>query len=597
MSTSMLQAPKTPPKPRPFISKRNPISSSPPLKFQIFPKSHAASLNLNLHLPSQLSNSSRIRAVPDLMLESAEEDARDAVSLILQEAGASAEAAAQIASNSPNYLRMLIDGVRELDEASLWDSWKFGRDGGRGIEISSFKEKVYYLGKEKKDKGILPFLESVGLSSSGSMRVARYLSSRTLPSLMEKNYNDKVKYVKAMFFSSSDEDVPIGKNARRMLLHLSSYTDDDIQHTISFFAKMEARRGGLDMLDSGEASFPYLIESFPRILLLSEESHFKPLVEFLGTMGVSKGWIRSVVLLFPPIVFYDIGKDIKPRLRALGKVGIEHKDIGRMVVKYPWVLSTSIQENYGNILSFFYAEKVPKARVDQAIRSWPHVLGCSTSKMKSMVDQFAELGVRNRKLGQVIAKSPQLLLKKPDEFLEELGFDKERIGKILSRCPEIFAASVENTLRKKLNLLIKFGISQRNLPRVIRKYPELLVSDVNNTLLPRMKYLMKNGLSEREVVSMIVRFSPLLGYSIEEVLKPKFEFLVGVMRKPLKDIVEYPRYFSYSLEGKIQPRHWVLVRRNMEYSLKEMLGKNDEDFAADYMGIGRMLVPMTDEES
>lgn len=35
-----------------------------------------------------------------------------------------------------------------------------------------------------------------------------------------------------------------------------------------------------------------------------------------------------------------------------------------------------------------------------------------------MVEQFGELDVRNKKLGQVIATSPQLLLQKPDEFFE-----------------------------------------------------------------------------------------------------------------------------------------------------------------------------------
>lgn len=35
-----------------------------------------------------------------------------------------------------------------------------------------------------------------------------------------------------------------------------------------------------------------------------------------------------------------------------------------------------------------------------------------------MVEHFDELGVRNKKLGQVIAKSPQLLLRKPQELLQ-----------------------------------------------------------------------------------------------------------------------------------------------------------------------------------
>ena len=42
------------------------------------------------------------------------------------------------------------------------------------------------------------------------------------------------------------------------------------------------------------------------------------------------------------------------------------------------------------------------------------------TKLKSMVDQFAELGVRNKKLNQFIAKSPQLLFGSPKTFYRYL---------------------------------------------------------------------------------------------------------------------------------------------------------------------------------
>ncbi|KAL2327676.1 hypothetical protein Fmac_021103 [Flemingia macrophylla] len=42
---------------------------------------------------------------------------------------------------------------------------------------------------------------------------------------------------------------------------------------------------------------------------------------------------------------------------------------------------------------------------------------CSISKLKLMVDQFAELGVQNKKLTQFIARSPQLLLREPKNLL------------------------------------------------------------------------------------------------------------------------------------------------------------------------------------
>ncbi|XP_042488974.1 uncharacterized protein LOC122069108 isoform X2 [Macadamia integrifolia] len=299
-------------------------------------------------------------------------EAQEAVSEIIQEAGLSKEESVEIALNSPNYVKMLMDSVRDLDEHSLWESWRIENED---VGSLPFKRKVFYMAKRKGDNGLLPFLESIGLNPSSSTYVARYLSREMLPNLILK-----VKYVKEMFFSGSDDEDFIGKNARRMMMHLSIATDEDIQQTLSFFEKMEARRGGLNLLGSKDASFRYLIESFPRLLLLSVESHLKPLVEFLEDVGVPKERIRVVLLLFPPIIFYDIEKDITSRVQSL--------------------------------------EKVPKAHVEKAVKSWPHLLGCSTSKIKYMVEQFEGLGVKQQKLGQVIASSPQLLLRKPHEFLE-----------------------------------------------------------------------------------------------------------------------------------------------------------------------------------
>lgn len=106
-----------------------------------------------------------------------------------------------------------------------------------------------------------------------------------------------------------------------------------------------------------------------------------------------------------------------------------------------------------------------------------------------------------------------------------------------------------------------------------------------------MMYLMTLGLTGKDIAFMVRRFSPLLGYSIEEVLRPKVEFLVNTMERPITDVVEYPRYFSYSLEKKIKPRFWVLRGRNIECSLKDMLGKNDLEFATEYLEAGSMRVP------
>lgn len=62
--------------------------------------------------------------------------------------------------------------------------------------------------------------------------------------------------------------------------------------------------------------------------------------------------------------------------------------------------------------------QVPRVCSSQAIKNWPHILGSSVNKLKLMVEEFREMGIENNKLGRVIAKSPQLLLRKPQDFLQ-----------------------------------------------------------------------------------------------------------------------------------------------------------------------------------
>jgi len=66
-----------------------------------------------------------------------------------------------------------------------------------------------------------------------------------------------------------------------------------------------------------------------------------------------------------------------------------------------------------------------------------------------------------------------------------MDLDKETIGRILARCPEIFASSINKTLQRKIEFLDRVGVRKTFWPGVIRKYPELLVSDIDKTLLLR----------------------------------------------------------------------------------------------------------------
>ncbi|XP_073273276.1 uncharacterized protein [Primulina huaijiensis] len=158
-------------------------------------------------------------------------------------------------------------------------------------------------------------VEDFCVSLSSATNLARYLfASHTLPQLIHK-----VKFVKKILFSGSDDLGVTGKNALRMMATLSIPADEDVQQTLAFFEKIQARRGGLNLLGSN-ACFPYFIETFPCLLFLPLESRIQSIMKFLEDIGVPKGYIRNIFLLFPPILSYDIDKDIKPRLQSYAKI-------------------------------------------------------------------------------------------------------------------------------------------------------------------------------------------------------------------------------------------------------------------------------------
>lgn len=73
------------------------------------------------------------------------------------------------------------------------------------------------------------------------------------------------------------------------------------------------------MLGYSDVTFRYLVESFPRILLLPIDSHLKPMMEFLESIGVPKERMREIFLLFPPVIICDI-TGINKKVQALKKV-------------------------------------------------------------------------------------------------------------------------------------------------------------------------------------------------------------------------------------------------------------------------------------
>lgn len=79
---------------------------------------------------------------------------------------------------------------------------------------------------------------------------------------------------------------------------------------------------------------------------------------------------------------------------------------------------------------------------------------------------------------------------------------------------------------------------------------------------------------------MVRRFPQIFCYSIKENLQPKIEFLVSEMGRDLRELKEFPPYFSFSLQNRIKPRHRACKEKGVFLPLPALLRPSDKQFDA-----------------
>ncbi|OAY63945.1 hypothetical protein ACMD2_15255, partial [Ananas comosus] len=199
-------------------------------------------------------------------------------------------------------------------------------------------------------------------------------------------------------------------------------------------------------------------------------------------------------------------------------------------------------------------------------------------------------------------------------YLEhELGVDPSRA---LALNPSLRSAPI-SSLRSAASLLLAFGLLPSDASRVFSQHPHLLTSDPSLSLLPSLASSSGPGRhpfpTSAPPCSAAPASSPpaspysstppssssaasassgprritahtalLLVSSVERTLIPSStssgEFLTQQMGRDAVELKAFPQYFSFSLEGRIKPRHRMLKESGLAMPLSEMLKVSDGEF-------------------
>ncbi|KAH7510855.1 hypothetical protein FEM48_Zijuj01G0165200 [Ziziphus jujuba var. spinosa] len=213
------------------------------------------------------------------------------------------------------------------------------------------------------------------------------------------------------------------------------------------------------------------------------------------------------------------------------------------------------------------------------IHDYPPVVSASLSDIKSTVEFVTSMGFTAVEFRRIVGMCPEVLTSRVADIVPVLTFlirearvNGLELKRVINRRPRLLACSVKDRLRPTLYFLQSIGISEVN------RYTNLLSCSVEEKLIPRIEYLEKIGFSHRDALSMFRRFPQLFCYSIKDNFEPKFDYFVVEMGRDLKDLKEFPHYFSFSLENRIKPRHQICVEKGVCFPLPILLKTNEAQF-------------------
>lgn len=309
------------------------------------------------------------------------------------------------------------------------------------------------------------------------------------------------------------------------------------------------------------------------------------IVDYLEDNGIRKDWMGYVVSRCPEILSFSMD-ELKARVGFYLNMGMDKKDFGTMVFDYPKVLGYFSVEEMNQKVNFLKEFGLNDEQVGRLLAFKPQLIACSIEeRWKPLVKYFYYLGMSRDSMKRILCIKPMVfcvdletIIVPKVQFLRDIGVEEEAIGNMIAKFPPLLTYSLNKKIRPVVVfLLTKAGVSQRDIGKVIALGPELLGCSIANKLDHNVKYFLSLGIPLQKLGEMIADFPMLLRYNIE-LLRPKYQYLRRTMVRPLQDLIEFPRFFSYSLDDRIIPRHRIMVEQRVNFKLRYMLGGTDEEF-------------------
>ncbi|XP_021729450.1 transcription termination factor MTERF4, chloroplastic-like [Chenopodium quinoa] len=340
-------------------------------------------------------------------------------------------------------------------------------------------------------------------------------------------------------------------------------------------------------------------------------------VEFLQKLGLSIDDINE----YPLMLGCSVRKNMIPVLGYLEKIGIPRGKLGEFVKNYPQVLHASVVVELVPVIRFLRGLDADKEDIGYVLQKYPELLGFKLEgTMSTSVAYLVSIGVNPRDIGPMVTQYPYLLgmrvgtmIKPLVEYLVSLGLPKKILARMFEKRPYVIGYDLQETVTPNVECLISFGISREKIPLIIAQYPLILglplkakmssqqyffnlklkihpegfaqivermpqiVSLNQHVIMKPVEFLIARGIPAEDVAEMLVRCPQVVAMPLM-IMKNSFYFFKSEMGRPIKELVEFPEYFTYSLESRIKPRYQRLQSKGIRCSLAWFLNCSEKRF-------------------
>ncbi|CAI0627903.1 unnamed protein product [Linum tenue] len=324
---------------------------------------------------------------------------------------------------------------------------------------------------------------------------------------------------------------------------------------------------------------------YPLMLGCSVRKNIIPVLGYLEKIGISRSKLGEFVKSYPQVLHMSVVVELMPVVKFLRGLDVEKQDIGFVLQKYPELLGFKLEGTMSTSVAFLVSIGVSPRDIGPMVTQYPYFLGMRVGTViKPFVDYMVSLGLPKKIVARMLEKRAYILgynleetMKPNVDCLISFGVRKEALASVIAQYPQILGVPLKAKLSSQQYFFgLKLKVDPEGFAQVIEKMPQI-VSLSQQVILKPAQFLLERSIPPHDVAKMIVKCPQVLASRVA-LMKNSFYFLKSEMGRPIKELVDFPEYFTYGLESRIKPRYQLAKSKGIRCSLDSLLNCSDQMF-------------------